>query len=368
MSNDLSGVSGSSGQYWQTAPAVERHADFKHRKVTKAPNDQPTLSERLKAKQSPDKSLKQRKVEVVKVSTGGLISMAAKIAKPFVNKVAAFAQSEPHKDLKSETKSLDKEISKLEGRNKKLENKILSTRRQLHPPSHGPFKSPAPAPDQVAGLKADLQQLQSEKYSLEQQLQNSKQQKDNLESTTRQLTELNPADIDLGSATSASAKLLSGMRNAYKFHQNPKNADKAAAIDIGTLKLGNNQSVKDMQLVIGSMNTNSDGSLTIHVDKCSASQAPEFKGPVSASDIEITIKPPLSTKVTELLSCNALKVPSKLAAMQKEMMGEEEVADLSEFVKIDMSAMSSGNLSELDSLPENNPIRMFLESVIPGSS
>ncbi|MGI9279397.1 MAG: hypothetical protein ACR2PX_07180 [Endozoicomonas sp.] len=374
---------GSSASVYQ--PAVsQQEGSCNHRKVQHRPSEPNRVSGFQNSGAPSDTSLLSRKAEPVKVSHKGFLSAVSKVASPLVEKGMTFSSQRHLKKVKGENAALQKELS---GINKKtaslkreihkLEKKLEQIRTDRRDMSPARLQEYSELQTKTAMKKEKLDTLTQRKPQVAGQLEGMKEQV-KLAEMQANLQEEHAGSMRSGMA--AGSKLLGGLRKVYQETREQGFQGKGFELDLGNLRVSENGrtelSAKDMKVVISEFSQHSDGSLTLALDECTASDVVvgnQSLGPVKLSGARITVDPPLSDQLSELMTCGFHKLPSKMLALSREY---EKLGEQADSINKTMETLGVKELSvqslEMDgkvisdSSQGAEQLMALLESLVPG--
>lgn len=179
----------------------------------------------------------------------------------------------------------------------------------------------------------------------------------------------------------AGSKLLGGLRKVYQESREHGTTDRSFELNLGDIKLvqsgQGSLSAKEIKLIINEFSQNTDGSLTLELDECSASSVVANDTPLGAvklTGIRLTVDPPLSQQLHEVMTCGFHKLPGKLSAMAKQY--EEQQWDsgysLDKTLKsmglreLKASSIEVGGKAVSQQTEGVDQLMELLESLIPG--
>lgn len=301
--------------------------EHQHRDVTH--NTQPTA---VAGNQHPINfeftPLERQKVTPLEVRPSKLINMLSLFARPRIIKGFTAELSSRLQDLRrrhkrqvSENKSnlekrektrkelleINKKLGKLRPELEKGRPKDILQFQQLLERKHIRLKLQAELGSAITCAKAEQQIVEQTEQQLEQQ---------------KQYTE----DL-LKSAISAGARCIAGLKKVYKAKREESNAENVYRIDLGDFSFTDvdryNITLKGCKLAIDQCHQNQDGTFTIRVAearaKCvSASSRSAPVDPVGiAGSFTMTLKPPLSDYLSDVLTAPKRQIPGEMQAKWK---------------------------------------------------
>ncbi|WP_062269934.1 hypothetical protein [Endozoicomonas arenosclerae] len=378
------GQAGQGSTVFQPA-ATQQEGSHNLRKV-QARHSEPNRVSGFQNPEGPsDTSILSRKAERVKISNKGVISTVSKVAAPLVEKGMTFSSQRHLKKIKSEHSGLQKELSGINKKTASLERDILKLEKKLE-------KVRTDKRDMSPARMQEYSEMQAKVASKKEQLDGLRVKKPQVEQGLASMKEaLGKAEMEadlqqeyaesLRSGITAGSKLLGGLRKVYQETRDHGSAGRDFELDLGDLKMSANGhtelSAKDMKVVISDFAKNSDGSLTLALDECSASDVvigDKPLGSVKLSGVRLTVNPPLSEQISEMMTCGFHKLPGKMMALSKEyeekLMNEAGSLDRTVEVlgvkEMGVSSMEvNGEVMNPDGEGAENLMKL-LESFLPG--
>ena len=360
MNSNFSVGAGKPIRQW-TSASSDTKSNYGQRKLTTIPLAKTKVSGHLQPRKTKEKKLQERSVEIVKISSRGAINKVSALLTPVIKRSQKTVAGAGVKELKKEMEALQGQLKHLEKKDKTLAKQLLDVRRKLHPPTHGPYKAAPPKKQDIPALRDQMDRINLQKNQVARDMQAGKALLANWSQSLRGVEAENQSNQLNDDVVESWSKLATGFRNAYQFHQKKGNAGKVAELDLGHLTFPGAESFGGVKLAVRRFERSSDGSIAIDFGRCSAEHIPEQQGGVAMDNLSVTIHSPLADHLHGLLSCNLLKLPSRLNSLRN--LSDQSI-DLTECIKVDASAMAMTGIQDLTSLSNEYPLRVLVENFL----